>query len=98
MKILSRYYYFGTDRDVALTEYVRVREDLEAGRTPRPENDGLTVAELCNRFLTARRRDVDSGEFSGRMWSKYHRGCEQVVDAFGKNDSLKTWSPTTSES
>jgi hypothetical protein len=38
-KINGRYCYFGTDRAKALAEYVRVREDLEAGRKPRPKDD-----------------------------------------------------------
>jgi hypothetical protein len=28
----GRHFYFGKDKDTALAEYVRVREDLEAGR------------------------------------------------------------------
>jgi hypothetical protein len=33
-KIRGRFYYFGKDQEEALTEYVRAREDLEAGRKP----------------------------------------------------------------
>src|SRR5215470_4637193 len=35
-----------------------VADDLHAGRTPRVTKDGLTVADLCNRFLTAKVRKV----------------------------------------
>src|ERR1700732_2114814 len=37
-------------------------DDLHAGRTPRVQSDGLTVADLCNRFLTSRLRKVEAGE------------------------------------
>src|SRR5205807_1524072 len=39
---------------VALEEYKVVADDLHAGRTPRTRSDGLTVADLCNAFLTAK--------------------------------------------
>ena len=48
-KIRGRTRYFGRDKDAALAEYVRTREDLEAGRVPRPKSDDeLIVADLCN--------------------------------------------------
>src|SRR5436305_11897137 len=46
----------------ALELYKAVADDLHAGRTPRVKSDGLTVADLCNRFLTARMRKVEAGE------------------------------------
>jgi hypothetical protein len=46
----------------ALEEYKAVADDLHAGRTPRARGDGLTVAHLCNRFLTAKRRR-EAGDF-----------------------------------
>src|SRR3989440_11452334 len=45
----------------ALEAYKAVAEDLHAGRTPRVKGDGLTVADLSNAFLTAKRRKVSSG-------------------------------------
>lgn len=41
--------------------YNRVREDLHAGRTPRTSADGLTMKDLCNRFLTAKLRKIEAG-------------------------------------
>src|SRR5437667_8879725 len=38
----------------ALEIYKTQADDLHAGRTPRVKGDGLTVADLCNRFLTAK--------------------------------------------
>src|SRR6516164_9358554 len=52
----------------ALEEYKKVADDLHAGRTPRVQSDGLTVADLCNRLLTAKQRQYEAGEISSRMF------------------------------
>jgi integrase len=93
-KINGRFFYFGKDKDAALAEYVRVREDLEAGRTPRPkEAADLTVAQLINEFLTRKRERVDAGELSARAWADYYRACEAVVDSFGKGRAVADLRP-----
>jgi hypothetical protein len=93
-KINGRYYYFGKDRDAALKEYVRVREDLEAGRKPRPAgDDARTVAEVVNSFLTEKRGRVDAGELSARTWGDYYAACEAVVESFGKGRAVSDLRP-----
>lgn len=91
--IRGKQYYFGKDKDAALREYVRIRDDLEAGRQPQQATaDGLTIMELCNQYLTARRRDVESGELSSRTWGDYHKTCERILKKFDGNrrvDDLK---------
>src|SRR5437588_10476822 len=52
----------------ALELYKAPAHDLHAGRTPRVKSDGLTVADLCNRFLTAKQRQWEAGEISSRMF------------------------------
>src|SRR6059058_3372513 len=44
----------------ALRLYKEQADDLHAGRTPRVVGDGLTVADLCNRFLTAKLRKKEA--------------------------------------
>ncbi len=68
----------------ALEEYKAVADDLHAGRTPRVQGDGLTVADLCNRFLTAKLRKVESGELGMRMFQEYREITDLLVAAFGK--------------
>jgi integrase len=93
-KIHGRYYYFGKDRDKALKEYLRVREDLEAGREPRPTDDETrTVADVVNSFLTEKRGRVEAGELSARTWSDYSAACEAVVDAFGRSRAVSDLRP-----
>jgi hypothetical protein len=48
----------------ALELYKQQADDLHAGRTPRVTGDGLTVAELVNRFLNVKRRQLDAGEIT----------------------------------
>ncbi len=68
----------------ALEEYKKVADDLHAGRTPRVQSDGLTVADLCNRFLTAKLRKREAGELGLRMFGEYRDTTDLLVAAFGK--------------
>jgi integrase len=68
----------------ALEKYKAVADDLHAGRTPRVQSDGLTVTDLCNRFLTAKLRKVETGEIGPRMFADYKEITDLLVAAFGK--------------
>jgi integrase len=68
----------------ALEEYKAIADDLHAGRTPRVHGDGLTVADLCNRFLTSRLRKVEAGEMGERMFAEYKQTTDRLVATFGK--------------
>jgi integrase len=70
----------------ALELYKAQADDLHAGRTPRVnKSDGLTIADLCNRFLTAKLRKVESGELGSRMFQDYREATDLLVNAFGKD-------------
>ena len=69
----------------ALEEYELKREDLYAGRTPRVPSDGLTVKDLCNRFLTAKTQKVNSGELSPRGFAEYRQTTDRFIAMFGKD-------------
>jgi integrase len=47
--------------------------------------DGLTVAALCNRFLTAKHHKKESGELGGRMFTEYKGTTDLLVATFGAN-------------
>jgi integrase len=68
----------------ALDLYKAQADDLHAGRTPRVTSDGLTVADLCNRFLTSRLRKVEAGEMGERMFAEYKQTTDRLVSTFGK--------------
>src|SRR5881409_137273 len=67
-KIRGKIHYFGPwdDPDGALAKYNEQKDALHAGRTPRPETEGLTVKELANTFLNRKQALVDSGELKQR--------------------------------
>ncbi len=67
----------------ALEEYKAVADDLHAGRTPRVKNGELTVADLCNHFLTAKARKVVAGELSARALMEYREITDLLVGSFG---------------
>jgi integrase len=74
----------GDGWEQALQEYKAVADDLHAGRTLRGKADGLTVADLCNRFLTAKLRKQTAGEIGPRMFQEYKEVTDLLVSAFGK--------------
>src|SRR6185312_7261762 len=69
----------------ALEQYKVQADDLHAGRTPRASSDGLTVADLCNRFLTAKTRKLEAGEIGPRMFADYKEITDLVVAKLGKH-------------
>ena len=54
-KIKGKHHYFGRNSRAAQDQYIRVAEDLHAGRKPRHgRDDGLpSVKDLVNGFLNA---------------------------------------------
>jgi integrase len=89
-KVRGKLHYFGpwNAPDAALAKWLEQRDDLLAGRTPRVAGETLTVADLCNRFLTAKKQMVGSGELSSRAWGEYYSTCETIVAVFGRNRAL----------
>src|SRR5262245_14267412 len=69
-KIRGKLHYFGpwSDPDRALANYLEQKVALHAGRKPREDTGGLTVKDLCNQFLNAKRALVESGELTNRSW------------------------------
>jgi integrase len=85
-KVRGKFVFFGpwADPDAALEKWLAWKDDLLAGRTPRVTSDGLTIAHLCNRFLTAKTGLRDAGEIAPRTFADYFATCERLVNAFGK--------------
>jgi integrase len=112
-KIRGKMHYFGPwdDPDAALTKYLEQKDALHAGRKPREASDGVTVKELGNQFLNAKRALVESGELTNRSWQDYKAACDRIVSHFGKgrlvadldpddfatlrNKMAKKWGPVT---
>ncbi len=69
----------------AVDRFKQEADDLYAGRTPRVKSDGLTLAELCNRFLTTKQRKRESGEIAARTFEEYKATTDRLVATFGKD-------------
>lgn len=69
----------------ALAAYKAHRDSDFAGRTRRTQEGELTVAGLCNHFLTAKKQKLDAGELSQRMFDEYQMTTDRLVAGFGKN-------------
>src|SRR3954449_43649 len=65
-KIRGKIHYFGpwSDPDAALAKYLKQKDALHAGRKPWEASDDVTVKDLCNQFLNAKRALVESGELT----------------------------------
>lgn len=86
-KIRGKRHYFGArwgDWQQALEDYERVAADLHAGREPRADPDAVTVALMCNSFLTDREARHHAGELSSRSFSDYQQTCKRIVATFGR--------------
>ncbi len=88
-KVRGKLVYFGkiTDDpkgDIALNKWLADKDSLLAGPTPRLQQDGLTLRDLANRFLTAKQHLVDEGALAPRTWLDYHATCDRILGAFGK--------------
>jgi integrase len=93
-RLLGKVHYFGpwSDPDAALEKYLKEKDDLLAGREP-ANSDGLTLRDLANRFLTSKKRLVDSGEVTARTLRDYERVCAQVLESLGSSRAVATLRP-----
>ncbi|HTU18785.1 MAG TPA: tyrosine-type recombinase/integrase [Gemmataceae bacterium] len=84
-KIRGKLHYFGpwAHWKAALKKYQDQKDDLHAGRTPRVQGDGLTVRDLLNRFLTAKKLLVEAGELAARTFADYRGVCDRLSAFFG---------------
>ncbi|HMF13611.1 MAG TPA: hypothetical protein VKE94_14935, partial [Gemmataceae bacterium] len=94
-KIRGRVHYFGRweDPDGALAKYVEQKDDLHAGRTPRPAHDALIVWNAVNAFLNEKKARVEAGELGQRTWDEYKVACDMIVSAFGKRRRVADLGP-----
>lgn len=88
-KIKGKHESFGSWRDDpegkrALAKY----HDLVAGRPAVAE--GLSIGDLCNRFLTVKEDAADAGELVRRTFKAYKGVTDVLVEHFGKHRVVAT--------
>ncbi|MBN1394197.1 MAG: tyrosine-type recombinase/integrase [Pirellulales bacterium] len=98
-KVRGRTVYFGRVSDdpkgkAALELWLEQKDDLLAGREPRPKSsDELTVADLCNEFITHKETLRDNRELSPRTYRGYFDTCARVVKVFKRGRIVADLSP-----
>ena len=88
-KVRGKFCYFGKVADdpegeAALNKWLDQKDNLLAGRVPRPKSDALTVRDLCNRFLTHKKSLLEAGEITKGTFGEYYATCERLCRVFGK--------------
>jgi hypothetical protein len=87
-KIRGTFHFFGPWRDPqgALEEWLRVKDELLAGRKPRPKNNEgcVTVELVVNAFLTHKERLRDDRDIQPRTFTELKTTGVRIADAFGK--------------
>src|SRR5262250_1314751 len=76
-KIRGKLHYFGTwdDPDGALAKYLEQKDDLHAGKKPRPDASALTVKDLANAYLNFKQELVATGELGNRTFLEYREAA-----------------------
>src|SRR5947209_4541787 len=94
-KIRGKMHYFGpwSDPGAALGKYLEQKDALHAGRKPRPDPEALTLKDLVNAFLNAKKALVDANELAPLTWGDYKTACDEIVAAFGKGRLLADVGP-----
>ena len=98
-KIKGKLHYFGKVADdpegrAALEEWSNSKESiLLYGYKPDKHSGKLTVGELVNEYLNARRLDVEAGELAERSHREYRLACVRLVDAIGKSRAAADMGP-----
>jgi integrase len=87
-KVRGKFHYFGKvagdpKGQKALELWRDQKDDLFAGRTPRAKTEGLTVQQLVNTFLLAKRHLVNTCEITQRTFAELFATCERLGGNFG---------------
>jgi integrase len=97
-KVRGKLHYFGylakdPKGDAALVEWLRVKDDLLAGRVARPKASGVTVRDLANRFTNQKLAALNAGEIGQRTYDEYFATCAMVVKKFGRDRGAEDLQP-----
>lgn len=95
-KVRGKLEFFGKwdDPQAALEKWLAQKDDLLAGRKPRPATGGGTeLGHVINLFLNYKRHLVETGELSHATWRDYKRVGERLVRTFGRTRLLEDLRP-----
>jgi integrase len=98
-KIKGVHRYFGTwdDPEGALAKYKAEVADWLNDRTPQGRQDGLTIKQLVNKFLNAKRYKLETGMMTKPMFGEYYLACVRIADTFGRDRLVEELRPADFE-
>ena len=84
-------HYFGVweDPDAALSEWLRVKDDLLAGRTPTPPGR-MTLLDLINHFLEVKDQQRRDGDLTKRSFDDLMKTGEAIVNVLDRQLVVET--------
>lgn len=84
-RVRGKLHYFRGTAEEAESEWLRVKDDIQAGHPPRPKDDQrITLKELVNKFLGFKQRQVDAGELEQQTFDHYFRVAAVLIDTLGR--------------
>lgn len=84
-KIRGKQYYFGTDKAKAVEKYLKQKDYLHAGISP--PKDRLTVREIANLYLDAKKSKVAAGEMQMISWTSTRQVLSGLVESLGSREA-----------
>jgi len=88
-KIRGRMYYFGKDRQEALRSYYEHASSLHTGKAELPiTGAGVTLRNLCNRYLEHQDSRVATGEIKRRYFYDQTLQLKDFAKFIGPNEAI----------
>jgi integrase len=84
---ITKWFYFGTDKQAALDEWLRVKDYLLNGKEPPPKDqpsDVATIKFVCDSFLSHKEQQRDNGEIQPRTFDELYAACRRLAEALGR--------------
>jgi hypothetical protein len=76
---------------------IHQKDALHSGRRPAENCEGLTVFDLCARFLAHKKHAREAGELSLRTFEEYAKTTKRILRAFTKQRLICDVRPTDFE-
>lgn len=92
--VFGKTHYFGTDAKDALDRWLAEKDDLLAGRDPKREKPiRVELHELVNRYLSAKKDRVATGELSQDTYDQYEQDGKRLLGFFGRDAIIEHLGP-----
>lgn len=93
-RVRTKVYYFGTEREPALNQWLDVKDELLAGRVPRKwKAGGYTVRKLLDDYMVSRASKRDAKEISSGTFNDCHRACNLMAEVFNLDRPVSSLEP-----